>query len=190
MLTSHAPSASGHAVYQIDPAHSSAQFSVRHMMISNVRGEFTKITGKVTFDPGNPAASQIDAVIDANSINTRESQRDAHLKSADFLDTARWPEIRFQSRRIERKGANEYSATGELAIRGVAKEVTLKVEGPTPEAKDPWGNLRVGATATGKIDRKDFGLVWNQVLEAGGLLVGDEATITIDVELIRQATAG
>lgn len=173
------------ATYQIDPAHSSAQFSIKHMMISNVRGDFSKISGTITFDPANPAASQVSAEIDVNSINTREPQRDAHLKSADFFDAEKYPTIAFRSKRFSgQDGA--WKMDGDLTIHGVTREVTLEVEGPTPEHKDPWGNLRIGATATGKLNRKDFGLHWNSVLETGGLLVGDDVKLTIDVEGIRQ----
>jgi len=125
-------------------------------------------------------------MLDATSIRTREDQRDAHLKSADFLDVEHYPEIRFKSTRIERDG-DEYIVHGDLTIRGVTKEVPLKVEDLTPEAKDPWGNLRAGATAKTKIKRGDFGLGWNMVLEAGGFLVGEEVSITIDAELLRRA---
>jgi len=172
-------------IYDLDPAHSSAHFSVRHMMISNVRGEFTKVSGTVTFDPGNLQASSVEAAIDATSIGTRDDQRDAHLKSADFLDVEHYPEIRFKSTRIEPDGS-EYVVHGDLTIRGVTKEVTLKVEDLTPETKDPWGNLRAGASARTKIKRGDFGLAWNMVLEAGGFLVGEEVAITIDAELVRR----
>jgi len=171
--------------YTIDPAHSSAHFKVRHMMISNVRGEFGKLAGTVRFDPRNPAASTVTAEIDVNSINTRESQRDAHLKSTDFLDAANHPVIRFQSKSVQAAGTGAYQVAGDLTIRGVTREVVLKVEGPTPENKDPWGKLRSGAEATTRISRKDFGLTWNQALEAGGVLVGDEVEISLDVELVR-----
>ena len=177
-------------IYDFDPAHSSAHFSVRHMMISNVRGEFTRLTGNVTFNPDNLQSSSVEAVIDAGSIRTRDEQRDAHLKSKDFLDVEHYPEIRFRSTRIERDGS-EYIVHGDLTIRGVTKEVSLKVEDFTPEAKDPWGNLRSGATATTRIKRGDFGLSWNMVLEAGGFLVGEEVSISIDAELVRRpAEAG
>jgi polyisoprenoid-binding protein YceI len=173
------------ATYNIDPAHSSAHFKVRHMMISNVRGEFAKVAGTVHFDANNPEATSITADIDAASINTREPQRDAHLKSADFLDAENFPTIRFQSKRTASAGQGSYKVTGDLSIHGVTREVVLTVEGPTPEGKDPWGNVRSGAEATTRISRKDFGLTWNQALEAGGVLVGDDVDISIDVELIR-----
>lgn len=175
----------GARIYSLDPAHTSAHFSVRHMMISNVRGEFTKVSGTVVFNPDNLQASSTEVVIDAGSIRTREDQRDTHLKSADFLDVEHYPEIRFRSKRIEQAG-DGYTVHGDLTIRGVTKDVPLKVEDLTPEAKDPWGNLRAGATASTKIKRGDFGLGWNMVLEAGGIMVGEEVSITIDAELVRK----
>ena len=172
--------------YQIDPAHSAAHFRVRHMMISNVNGEFTKVSGTVQLDAENPANSTVEALIEAASINTREPQRDAHLKSADFFEVEKYPEIAFRSKSVAADGDGELSVKGDLTIHGVTREVTLKVEGPTPEAVDPWGNRRIGASATTKINRKDFGLGFNVALEAGGVLVGEEIKISIDIEAIRQ----
>jgi polyisoprenoid-binding protein YceI len=157
------------------------------MMITNVRGEFTKVSGTVTFDPDNPGASQVEATIDVASLHTREEQRDAHLKSADFFDVAKFPEIKFVSKSVERLGDGEHSVKGDLTIHGVTKEVTFRVDGPTPEIKDPWGNTKAGATATAKINRKDFGLVWNVALETGGVLVGEQVSISLEVELARRA---
>ena len=174
-------------VYDIDPVHSSAHFSVRHMMISNVKGEFTKVAGTVTYDPDNPTASKIEATIDVASLHTRDEQRDGHLKSPDFFDVAKYPEIRFVSRTVEPHGEGEYAVKGDLSIHGVTQGVTLKVEGPTPEVKDPWGNLRAGASATVKIIRKNFGLTFNMPLDGGGVVVGEEVSITLEVELIRRA---
>lgn len=171
--------------YNIDPAHSTADFKVRHLMIANVRGEFSKVSGTVQFDPANPSNSRVEAHIDVNSLQTREEQRDAHLKSPDFFDVARFPEITFVSKKVVRKGDEEYQVTGDLTIHGVTKEVTLDVEGPGPEVKDPWGNLKTGASAKTRINRKDFGLLWNVALETGGVLVGDEVQIQIDLELVR-----
>lgn len=175
--------------WTIDPAHSAAHFSVRHLMISNVRGEFTKVTGTALIDPANPAKSSVEVTIDANSINTREPQRDDHLRSADFFDVANFPTLSFQSTRIEAKNAEELKLTGNLTIHGVTKEVTFEVEGPTAEIKDPWGNVRAGITAATKISRKDFGLAFNALTETGGVVVGDEVKITLEAELIRQANA-
>lgn len=171
--------------YQLDPAHSSAHFSIRHMMITNVRGAFTKVSGKITLDPENPANSKVEADIDVASIDTREPQRDAHLKSPDFFDAEKFPAIAFRSKKIA-GGGEEWKMTGDLTIHGVTRGITLNVEGPTPEHKDPWGGLRIGATATGKLNRKDFGLTWNAALETGGVLVGDEVKLTLDVEGLRQ----
>jgi polyisoprenoid-binding protein YceI len=175
------------ATYRIDPQHAGAHFKVRHMMISNVRGEFSGITGSVEFDPANLAASRVEASIDAATISTREPQRDKHLRSSDFLDVARFPAIKFQSTRIASLGNDNYSLSGELTIRGVTRGVTLHVRALTAEIKDPEGVFRRGATATARIQRKDFGLTWNAVLESGGFVVGDDVDITIDVELIRGA---
>ena len=172
------------ATYEIDPTHSSVHFSVRHMMLSNVRGEFTKVFGTIKFDPENPANSSLDATIDAASINTRDTQRDTHLKSGDFLDVEKFPTLTFHSTKIAPQPGGG-KVTGDLTIHGVTREITLDVEGPTAEVKDPWGKQRMGASATTKISRKDFGLVWNAALETGGVMVGDEVKITIDVEVVR-----
>jgi len=173
--------------YQIDPAHSSAQFSVRHMMVTNVHGGFKKIQGTVVYDLENPAASSVTAEIDAASITTNEEQRDAHLRSADFLDVEKYPSITFRSTRVEPAGEGEYKLTGDLTIHGVTKPVVLTVEGLAPEGKDPWGNMRSGATARTKIKRSDFGLTWNAALETGGFLVGDELKIELDLALVKAA---
>ena len=173
------------AVWQIDPAHSSAQFSVRHLMISNVKGEFTKVSGTLVYDPSNPSNSKVDVTIDAGSINTRDAQRDTHLKSADFFDTEKFPTIEFRSTEVRSSGDGG-RITGDLTIHGVTRQVVLDVEGPTPEAKDPWGSTRIAASATTRINRRDFGLVWNAALETGGVLVGEDVKITIDIEAIKQ----
>jgi polyisoprenoid-binding protein YceI len=175
--------------WQIDPAHSAAHFSVRHLMISNVRGEFTKISGSAFINPADPAKSTVEVTIEAASINTREPQRDEHLRSADFFDAANHPALAFRSKRVEPLGADNFKLTGDLTIRGVTKEVTFDVEGPTASIKDPYGNVRAGIAATAKVNRKDFGLVWNALTEAGGVVVGDEVKIMIEAELIQQAPA-
>jgi len=172
--------------WQIDPAHSAAHFSVRHLMISNVRGEFSKLSGNVVLDAADLTRSSVDVTLDASSINTREPQRDEHLRSADFLDVANYPAISFRSKRVVAAGPEHFKLSGDLTIRGVSKEVTFDVEGPTPSVKDPWGNVRSGVTATAKINRKDFGLVWNALVEGGGVMVGDEVSITIEAELIQK----
>lgn len=170
----------------IDPAHSNAGFSVRHMMITNVRGEFSKLEGKVSYDPAAPEATQIEASADVASIDTHEAQRDTHLKSGDFFDAEKFPKLTFKSKSVRVKAAEELVVTGDLTIHGVTREVELAVEGPSAPSTDPFGNVRVGATATTKIKRDDFGLVWNAALETGGVLVGNEVKITIDLSLIRQ----
>jgi polyisoprenoid-binding protein YceI len=173
-------------VYDIDATHSSAHFSVRHLMISNVKGEFTKVTGTVTWDPDNPASSKVEATIDVSSLHTRDEQRDGHLKSAEFFEVAQYPDIKFVSKSVQPDGHDEYLVKGDMTIHGVTKEVELHVEGPTPEVKDPWGNLKAGAAATAKINRKDFGLGWNAPLETGGVVVGEEVKINLEVELTRR----
>jgi polyisoprenoid-binding protein YceI len=175
--------------WTIDPAHSAAHFSVRHLMISNVRGEFSKLSGSVTLDPADLTRSTVNVSLDTSSINTREPQRDEHLRSADFFDVANHPSISFRSTRIASAGPENFKLTGDLTIRGVTKEVTFDVEGPTPSIKDPWGNQRSGVTATAKINRKDFGLVYNSVIEGVGVAVGDAVSITIEAELVQKAPA-
>ena len=173
--------------YQIDPAHSSAQFVVRHMMITNVRGGFSRVKGTVLYDSDNPEQSSLEAIIDASSIATMEEQRDAHLKSADFLEVEKFPEITFKSTSVKRKSDDEYEVAGRLTIRNATKDVVLKVDGPTTEVKDPYGNIRIGASATTKIKRSDFGLTYNATLETGGILLGDDLKIELEVSLIKQA---
>jgi len=172
------------ANYKIDPAHSSAQFSVRHMMISNVRGGFGSVQGTVAYDSQNVAASKVDVEIDATTINTLENARDTHLKSPDFLHVEKHPTITFKSKAVTPDGG-ELRVKGDLTIHGVTKEVVLKVEGPSTEEKDPYGNARIGASATTKIKRSEFGLTWNAALETGGILVGDDLKIDLEVSLIK-----
>jgi len=171
--------------WNIDPVHTTAEFKVRHMMITNVKGQFTGVTGVLTLDEQDITKSHVEASIDAASINTREADRDTHLKSADFLDVEKFPTMTFTSTRITRTGEGESQVEGDLTIHGVTRKVEFSVEGPTPPGKDPWGNTRIGWTATTKINRKDFGLTWNAALETGGILVGEEVTITFDVEAIK-----
>ncbi|MGA7220579.1 MAG: YceI family protein [Candidatus Sulfotelmatobacter sp.] len=173
--------------WNIDPVHSVAEFKVKHMMISNVKGQFTRLKGALALDETNFENSRIEASIEAASINTRDDQRDGHLKSADFFDAEKYPELTFKSTEVTRVAADELAVAGELTIHGVAKNVVFNVEGPTQPAKDPWGNTRIGLSATTKINRKDFGLTWNSPLETGGILVGDEITITLDVQFIKAA---
>jgi polyisoprenoid-binding protein YceI len=171
--------------YALDTTHSSIEFSIRHLVIAKVRGRFTRFTGQVTLDGADVTASQVTATIDAASIDTSEPKRDDHLRSADFFDVATYPELRFASTRIERRGG-ELRLTGDLTIHGVTNEVVLTVEA-LGTATDPWGNARVAFAATGAISRKDFGLAWNQVLEAGGFLVGDRVDLTLDVQAVATA---
>jgi polyisoprenoid-binding protein YceI len=171
--------------WNIDPSHSAAEFKVRHMMISNVKGQFAKITGSLTLDESKLSNSRVEAVINAASIETRDAQRDAHLKSADFLDVEKFPTLSFKSSSISIVRDGELAAEGDLTIHGVTRKAIFSVEGPTPPAKDPWGNVRVAVSATTKINRKDFGLTWNAALESGGILVGEEVTITLDVQFVK-----
>jgi polyisoprenoid-binding protein YceI len=175
--------------WQIDPTHSAAHFRVRHLMISNVRGEFSKLSGKALIDPADATKSTVEVSMEAASINTREPQRDEHLRSADFLDVANYPALTFRSRRIAPAGPEHFTVTGDLTIRGVTKEVAFDVEGPTPPVKDPWGNVRAGISATAKINRKEFGLTWNALVEGGGVMIGDEVSITIEAELLQKTSA-
>ncbi|MGH9722868.1 MAG: YceI family protein [Bryobacteraceae bacterium] len=173
------------ASWQIDSAHSAAHFSVRHMMVSNVRGEFSGVRGTVDYDPANPTLATVDVTIDATTVNTREPKRDAHLKTADFLEVGKHPTITFRSKKVEPAGAGRLKVTGDLTLRGVTKQVVLDVEGPSAEVSQ-GGRSRVGATATTKINRKDFGVNYNRTIDAGGVVVGDEVTITLDIEMIKR----
>jgi polyisoprenoid-binding protein YceI len=171
--------------WNIDPAHAVAEFKVKHMMISNVKGQFGKVTGTLTLDETDLTKSKATASLEASSIETRDAQRDAHLKSADFLHVEKFPSLSFSSTRISLVRDGELAVEGDLTIRGVTRKVVFNVEGPTPPTKDPWGNTRVGVSATTRINRKDYGLTWNAALETGGILVGDEVTITLEVEFIK-----
>lgn len=172
--------------WQIDPAHSQITFSVRHMMISNVRGRFENFSGTVAFDEQNPARTTVDVAIEAASINTREPNRDGHLKSPDFLHAEQYPHLSFKSKRVELRDANHAQLIGGLTIRDITKEVALDVE-YAGQAKSPWGTISAGFSAQTKINRKDWNLTWNQVLETGGVLVGDEISINIELEVVKQA---
>jgi polyisoprenoid-binding protein YceI len=173
------------STWNIDAAHSVAEFKVKHMMISNVKGQFTGVSGSLRLDEDDVINSKIEASIDAASIKTGDAQRDAHLKSADFFDAEKFPALRFKSAAIRRKGDGELEVEGELTIHGVTRTAKFAVEGPTPPGKDPWGNTRIGISAIAKINRTDYGLTWNAALETGGILVGDEVTITLDVQFIK-----
>ncbi len=171
--------------WQIDPAHSHVEFAVRHLMISTVKGRFGDVSGTLEVNPADPAKSVVDVTINVTSIDTREAQRDTHLRSADFFDVERFPTMRFKSTRISGDG-DDFKVIGDLTIRDITREVTLEVTSEG-QGKDPWGNERAGYSAKGKINRADFGLTWNQALETGGVLVGNEIKISIDVEVIKQA---
>ena len=171
--------------WNIDPDHSTVGFKIRHLMVSNVNGHFTTYSGSIEVNEADITKSKVNVSIDAASIDTNVTKRDDHLRSPDFFDVAKYPKITFVSKSISKAGPDRLQVKGDLTIHGVTKEVVLDVEGPTPESKDPWGNIRKGATATTKINRKDFGLNWNAALETGGVLVGDDVNITLEVELIK-----
>jgi polyisoprenoid-binding protein YceI len=175
------------STWAIDPAHSAVGFSVKHMMVSNVRGYFNTFSGTLEGQGEDPTTATIAVTIDVSSIDTREPKRNDHLRSGDFFDVAKYPTIAFKSKRVEKAGQGKLRVIGDLTIHGVSKEAVLDVDGLTPQTKDPWGGTRVGAHATTRINRKDFGLLWNKVLETGGVLVGEDVDITIDVELVKKA---
>ena len=179
------PARAQSAKWDIDPSHSSASFAVTHLMVATVRGEFGKMSGQIGFDGSNFAAVQAEAVIDATTISTREAKRDDHLKSPDFFDVAKYPTITFKSKRAEPAGANAFRLVGDLAMRGVTREVTLDVKA-TDQVKGVRGETRIGAQATTKLNRKDFGVSWNRALDSGGVVVGDEVTVTIDLSLVKK----
>jgi polyisoprenoid-binding protein YceI len=170
--------------WRIDSGHSAANFSVRHMMVSNVRGQLGRVSGTMKFDPASPASAVVEATIDVSGIDTRNEKRDAHLKSPDFFDTAQFPSMTFKSTKVESAGAGKLRVLGDLTIRNVTKPVTLMVDGPTEPIKDQRGGSRVGASATTRISRKDFGITWNRATETGGVVVSDEVDITIDAAFV------
>ncbi len=180
------PSAAQVTTWQIDSAHSAAQFSVKHMMISTVRGGFQKVSGTVQLDEKDITKSTVDVAIDATTIDTREPRRDADLKSANFLEVEKYPTITFKSKSVSTAGEGRLKITGDLTIHGVSKEVVLDVEGPSPAIK-MGNNLRRGAYATTKINRQDFGVKWSRTLDGGGMVVSDEVNITLDVEFVQKA---
>jgi polyisoprenoid-binding protein YceI len=187
-MTSLAPAAppqTSTTTWNIDPAHSVAEFKVKHMMIANVKGQFSKVSGVLVRDESDRSNDRVEATIEAATLHTRDEQRDAHLKSADFFHVERFPILHFKSTGINVVGEGELSVEGDLTIRGVTRKVQFAVEGPTPPTNDPWGNTRVAISAITRINRKDFGLTWNAALETGGILVGDEVTITLDVEFVK-----
>jgi polyisoprenoid-binding protein YceI len=183
MATTQAPSST--STWKIDPAHTHVEFAVKHLMISTVKGRFTDVEGDIVLADGDLARSSVTATIKAASIDTRTGQRDDHLRSADFLDAANYPDITFKSTRIV-GDASEFKLTGNLTIRGVTKEITLDVTNEGSVA-DPWGGQRLGFSGKGSLDRRDFGLTWNQAIESGGVLVGNEVKISLEVEAVKQS---
>jgi polyisoprenoid-binding protein YceI len=183
MATTTAPASL--TTWKLDPAHSAAEFKVKHMMISNVKGRFSGLSGTLTEHATDSTLSTIEASVDISTIATGDPQRDGHLKSADFFDVEKYPAMTFKSTQVVQKGEGEYAVAGNLTIHGVTKPVTLTVEGLSAPAKDPYGNIRIGLSATTKINRKDFGLNWNAALETGGILVGEDVQITLDVQFIK-----
>ena len=177
----------GAATWEIDPAHSSVQFKVRHLMVSWVRGEFRSVRGSAAVPDDDPTKASLEAVIDVDSIDTGVAKRDTHLKSPDFFDATKFPTMTFKSKGVERATDGRYRVAGDLTLHGVTRGVVLDVEGPAPATKNPMdGSQRTGASATTKLHRKDFGLAWNKALETGGVMVGDEVQVVIDVELVRK----
>lgn len=177
------------AEYEADPVHSNASFTVRHMMLTNVRGEFTTLAAVLDLNEKDITRSKVEATIDANTIDTRNAKRDQHLRSADFFYVEKHPKLTFKSKKVQKAGKDKLKVTGDLTIRGVTREVVLDVEGLTKPIKDPFGGTRIGALATTKINRKDFGLNWNQALEAGGVLVSDEVKIALDLQFVQKQPA-
>lgn len=187
MSSTSTPSPVATTTWNVDPVHSTAEFRVKHLMISNVRGQFTGVTGKLTYDPNDLGKSRVEASIDVATIDTRDPQRDTHLKSPDFFDVEKFPVLTFTSSRVTRRADGTVVVAGPLAIHGVSREVEFAVEGPTPPIRDPWGNTRIGVTASTKIDRKDYGLTFNAALETGGVMVGEEVSITLELEFVQAA---
>jgi polyisoprenoid-binding protein YceI len=184
--TTTAAAGAGVTNWNIDPAHSAAEFKVKHMMISNVKGKFSGLAGKLTLNESDISKSSVEASIPVATLKTGDEQRDGHLKSGDFFDAEKFPAMTFKSTSVFTSGPGEGKVTGDLTVHGVTKQVTFEVDGPSAPGKDPWGNTRIGLSATTKINRKDFGLVWNAALETGGVLVGEDVTITLDVQFVKQ----
>jgi polyisoprenoid-binding protein YceI len=172
--------------WQIDPAHTAASFAVKHLMISTVRGEFKGITGTVNWDDQDITKSTVDVTIDAKTVDTSEPQRDNDLKSDKFFDVEKYPTITFKSKKVEQVSVGKLKVTGDLTIHGITKEAVLDVEGPSASVKDPWGNTRVAISATTKVNRQDYGVKWNANIDGGGVVVGDDVNITIDMEMIKK----
>lgn len=183
------PAGAASSNWQIDPQHSSAQFAVRHLGLSTVRGAFSKLSGTMMLDDQDITKSSVEVTIDVNTVDTREPDRDKDLRSERFFDVTHFPAMTFKSKKVEQIAPGKLKVTGDLTIRGTTKEVVLDVEGPTAPVKDPWGNQRLAVTATTRINRQDFGVKWNAKLDNGGVVVGDDVNITIDVELTQRAAA-
>jgi len=175
--------------WRIDSNHSGAHFSVRHMMISTVRGEFTGIAGTVIYDPKDSTHDSVEATIDCSTVNTGVAKRDAQLKGPDFFDVARYPQFKFESKRVETAGEGKLKLIGQLTIKSTTKPVVLDVDGPSQSIRDPRGNEKIGLSASTKISRKEFGITWNEVMESGGVAVADEVAISLDLELIKNSNA-
>jgi polyisoprenoid-binding protein YceI len=180
------PLAASASTWTIDPDHTNVGFKVRHLMVSNVRGNFEKESGVIELNDQDITKSKVEVTIDTRSVNTNVQKRDDHLRSADFLNVAAYPTMSFVSKKVAKAGKDRLKVTGNLTLHGVTREVVLDVEGPSQESKDPWGNIRRGASASTTINRKDFGLVWNKALETGGVVVGDEVNITLEIEMIKK----
>ena len=174
------------APWSIDTDHSNVGFKVRHMMVSNVKGDFSKFSGNVDIDDKDPGKTKVDAVIETSSINTGVAKRDEHLKSPDFFDVAKYPTMTFFSKKVKKEGVGKLKIYGQLTLHGITKDVVLDVQGLDKSFKDPWGNIKRGASATTTINRKDFGLVWNKAIESGGVMVGDEVNISLEIELLKK----
>ena len=183
--TATTPAAGAITTWKIDAAHSAAEFKVKHMMISNVKGKFAGVSGVLNLDETDYTHSVVEASIPISSLSSGDDQRDGHLKSADFFDAEKFPAMTFKSTNIDSEGGPDYSVTGDLTIHGVTKSVVLAVEDVSQPSKDPWGNQRIGLSGSTKINRKDFGLTWNSALETGGVLVGEDVTISLDIQFIK-----
>ncbi len=179
------PAMASATAWNIDSDHSNVGFKVRHLMVSNVKGSFEKFAGVVDINDKDLSKSKVEVTIDTTSVNTNVQKRDEHLRSADFFDVAKYPTMKFVSKKVVAAGKDKLKVSGDLTLHGVTKEVVLDVEGPAAVSKDPWGNFRSGAVASTKINRKDFGLVWNAALETGGVAVGEEVTISLEIEMIK-----
>jgi polyisoprenoid-binding protein YceI len=182
-----AAAAAQSTTWAIDPAHSTAAFTVRHMMINNVRGEFSKVMGTLALDPKDITKSSVEATIDAASVNTRVEARDNDLRSSNFFDVAKYPTLSFKSTKVEQVAPGKLRVTGDLTMHGVTRPVVLEVDGPSPEIKDPWGNTRIGLSASTRINRKDWGLMYNKLLESGGMVVSEEVAIDLELEFVKKA---